>query len=211
MSVGDAAVAITTVELHDQHRRAQPGGARPPQRALAGGGVPARTVDRIRGPVVAPTAGILLTGGRSRRMGVDKATLVLDGETLAAARRPAPRPRCATPCSRWATAGAVCRSSASRRPAPDRSRRWPPPASPCATAATTARRCSSRSTSRRSTRRCCAGCATVRANPPRCPRVDGRLQPVCARYGADALVAAESLVAGVSGPSTTSSTWSSTT
>ena len=28
------------------------------------------------------------------------------------------------------------------------------------------------------------------------PRVDGRLQPVCARYGADALVAAGSLVAG---------------
>ena len=29
------------------------------------------------------TAGLLLTGGSSRRLGVDKATLVLDGETLA--------------------------------------------------------------------------------------------------------------------------------
>ena len=28
------------------------------------------------------------------------------------------------------------------------------------------------------------------------PRVDGRLQPVCARYGPDALVAADSLVVG---------------
>ena len=47
---------------------------------------------------MAATAGILLTGGRSRRLGVDKATLVLDGETLAAAGRPPPRPRCARRC-----------------------------------------------------------------------------------------------------------------
>ena len=35
-----------------------------------------------------------------------------------------------------------------------------------------------------------AGCATGRGRPRSSPRADGRLQPVCARYGADALLAA---------------------
>ncbi len=38
---------------------------------------------RLYGLPMAPTAGILLTGGGSRRLGTDKASLVLDGETLA--------------------------------------------------------------------------------------------------------------------------------
>src|SRR6185436_50765 len=45
-------------------------------------------IDSTVSPMAA-TAAILLTGGRSRRLGVDKATLVVDGESLArrAARR----------------------------------------------------------------------------------------------------------------------------
>ena len=35
------------------------------------------------GPAMAMVSGLLLTGGRSRRLGADKARLVLDGETLA--------------------------------------------------------------------------------------------------------------------------------
>ncbi len=141
------------------------------------------------------TAGILLTGGRSRRLGVDKATLVLDGETLAlrAARRlqatcapvvevgdgvsglPALRetPSGAGPLAALAAAGAWLRKRGHDTPVlllavdlPHVDERF-------------LRWLRDR-----------PGAPTVVL------RVDRRLQSVCARYGPDALVAAGSLIAG---------------
>jgi molybdopterin-guanine dinucleotide biosynthesis protein A len=142
-------------------------------------------------------SGLLLTGGRSRRLGADKANLVLEGETLA--RRMAAR------------LGAVCdpvyEVGPGRTGLP-----WvteqPAGSGPLAALA--------------------AGGNAVRAlgipgaallvavdlprvgipllellrdwpgAPTAVPEAGGRLQPVCARYGPDALLAAESLViAGV--------------
>jgi molybdopterin-guanine dinucleotide biosynthesis protein A len=141
------------------------------------------------------TAGILLTGGRSRRMGVDKASLVADGETLGvrAGRRLA----------------AVCAPSleigdgASGLPS---LRESPPGSGPLAALAAAGAALRERGH---------GGPALLLAvdlpavdepllrwlrdrpgAPTAVPRVDGRLQQVCARYGADALLAAESLVVG---------------
>jgi molybdopterin-guanine dinucleotide biosynthesis protein A len=142
-----------------------------------------------------PTAGILLTGGHSRRMGVDKATLVLDGETLAqrAARRLAAvsdpvlevgdgpsglpflreSPPGSGPLAALAAAGVALRDRGHNGPAlllavdlPAVDEAW------------------------------LRWLRDRPGEPTAVPRVDGYLQPVCARYGADALVAAESLAAG---------------
>jgi molybdopterin-guanine dinucleotide biosynthesis protein A len=142
---------------------------------------------------MAPTAGILLTGGRSRRMGVDKATLVVDGETLAVrmGRRLAAvcapnlelgdgasglehvreAPPGAGPLAALAAGGATLRARGFTGPALVVGVDLPAVGEPLLRWL-----------------RDWSGAVTV------VPRVDGHLQPVCARYGADALLAAESLV-----------------
>jgi molybdenum cofactor guanylyltransferase len=144
---------------------------------------------------MAATAGILLTGGRSRRLGVDKASLVLDGETLAAraARRlsavcapvvelgdgvsdlPAVREdhAGAGPLSALATAGSWLRARGHHGPAVLLGVDLPAV-----------------------DERFLAWLRDRPGEPTVVLRVGGRLQPVCARYGVDALLAAESLVAG---------------
>jgi molybdopterin-guanine dinucleotide biosynthesis protein A len=141
------------------------------------------------------TAGVVLTGGRSRRLGVDKATLVLDGETLAlrAARR----------------LGAICRpvveigDGVSGLPA---LRESPPGSGPLAALAAAGVWLGERGHDTPALLlavdlpnveepflrwlRDRPGAPTVVL------RVDRRLQPVCARYGPDALEAAGSLIAG---------------
>jgi molybdopterin-guanine dinucleotide biosynthesis protein A len=141
------------------------------------------------------TAGILLTGGRSRRLGVDKATLVLAGETLAQRST-----RClGAVCSPVVEAG----DGVSGLPAV---RETPSGAGPLAALAAAGAWLRDRGHH---------GAAILLAvdlprvdeaflrwlcdrpgEPTVVLRVDGRLQPVCARYGADALVAAGSLVTG---------------
>ena len=144
---------------------------------------------------MASTAGILLTGGRSRRLGVDKASLVLDGETLAvrAGRR------LAAVCTPALEIG----DGASGLPS---LRESPPGSGPLAALAAAGVALRERGH---------GGSAVLLAvdlpavdetlltwlrdrpgAPTAVPRVDGRLQLVCARYGADALLAAHSLVAG---------------
>ena len=142
-----------------------------------------------------PVAGLLLTGGASRRLGVDKAALVLDGETLA--RRAA------------SVLTAVCEPVFEVGPGVtdlavvDEGRRHRGPLVALSAGGEALRR------------RGHAGPAIVLAvdlprvdvsllallrdwpgAPTAVPEVDGRLQTACARYGAEALVAAESLVAG---------------
>jgi molybdopterin-guanine dinucleotide biosynthesis protein A len=150
---------------------------------------------RLYGLAMAPTAGILLTGGRSRRMGVDKASLVADGETLAvrAGRR------LAAVCSPVVEVGDGGSGLPSVRESPPGSG----PLAALAAAGTTLRA------------RGHGGSAILLGvdlpavdqpflswlrdrpgAPTAVPQVDGRLQLVCARYGADALLAAESLVVG---------------
>jgi molybdopterin-guanine dinucleotide biosynthesis protein A len=141
------------------------------------------------------TAGIVLTGGRSRRLGVDKATLVLDGETLA---RRAAR-RLGAVCAPVVEAG----DGVSGLPAV---REAPPGAGPLAALAAAGEWLRERGHH---------GPALLLAvdlprvdetllrwlrDRPGAPTVvlsvDGRLQQVCARYGPDALVAAGRLVTG---------------
>jgi molybdenum cofactor guanylyltransferase len=142
---------------------------------------------------MAPTAGILLTGGASRRLGVDKASLVLDGETLAARAG-----RCLT---------AVCEpvlevgTGASGLPA---IREDPPGAGPLAAmaAAGVLLRTHGHHGAAlllavdlpRVDRSLLQFLRDLPGEPTAVPVADGRLQLVCARYGGDALLAAESLV-----------------
>jgi molybdopterin-guanine dinucleotide biosynthesis protein A len=143
------------------------------------------------------TAGILLTGGRSCRLGVDKASLVVGGETLA--RRAGGL--LAAVCAPVLEVGL----GASALPSV---REEPPGGGPLAAIAAAG-----------AALRACGhhGAAVVLAvdlprverplleflrdrpgEPTAVPVVDGRFQLVCARYGGDALLAAESLlVAGV--------------
>ncbi len=140
-------------------------------------------------------AGILLTGGSSRRLGVDKASLVLDGQTLA--ERAAARLR--------AVCTPVLELGDGRTGLPA-VRENPAGAGPLAALAGAGRWLRERGHD---------GPALLLAvdlplvdetilrwlrDRPGAPtvvlRVDGRLQPVCARYGADALLAADSLVVG---------------
>ncbi len=141
------------------------------------------------------TAGILLTGGRSRRLGVDKATLVLEGETLAARAERRLTAACAPvveagdgvsglsavreqpsgggPLAALATAGAWLRARGHHAPAILLAVDLPFVDEPFL-----------------------RWLGDRPGEPTTVLRVDGRLQPVCARYGPDALLAAESLVAG---------------
>jgi molybdenum cofactor guanylyltransferase len=142
-----------------------------------------------------PTAGILLTGGRSRRLGVDKATLVVHGETLAvrAGRR------LAAVCDPAVEVG----DGGSGLPS---LRESPPGAGPLAALA--AGGTALRDRGHRGDalllavdlpavdEALLAWLRDLDGAPTVVPRVEGRLQLACARYGADALVAAGSLVAG---------------
>ena len=141
------------------------------------------------------TAGILLTGGRSRRLGVDKATLVLDGETLAQ--------RAARHLGATCPPAVEIGDGVSGLPSV---RESPPGAGPLAALAAAGTWLRERGHD---------GAAILLAvdlpgvdeaflrwlgdrpgEPTAVLRVDGHLQPVCARYGGDALLAAGSLVAG---------------
>ena len=138
-------------------------------------------------------AGLLLTGGRSRRLGVDKAELVLDGATLAA--------RAAT------RLGAVC--DPVLEVGPGRSelpvvREDPPGSGPLVALAAGGRALFGQghdgdaillavdlpamTVAFLELLRDRPGVRTV------VPEVGGRLQPVCARYGRDAMAAADRLV-----------------
>ena len=142
-------------------------------------------------------AGILLTGGRSRRLGTDKARLVADpatGETLAARGARLLRTVCGGPVLE---AG----DGVSGLPPV---REQPPGAGPLAALAAAGAELRARGHH---------GPALLLAvdmpgvdeallrflaawpgEPTVVPRAGGRLQPVCARYGADAMLAAESMV-----------------
>jgi molybdopterin-guanine dinucleotide biosynthesis protein A len=141
------------------------------------------------------TAGILLTGGRSRRLGVDKAGLRIEGETLAAR---AGR-RLTAVCAPVVEMGDGWSGLAGRREEPAGS-------GPLAALAAAGAHLRAEGH---------GGPALLLAvdlpgvdepllrflrdhpgEPTAVPMVDGRLQLVCGRYGGDALLAAQSLVSG---------------
>jgi molybdopterin-guanine dinucleotide biosynthesis protein A len=140
-----------------------------------------------------PTAGILLTGGRSRRLGVDKARLVVDGETLA--RRAATR--LASVCEPVLEVGDGVSGLRAIRESPAGAG----PLAALAVASVALRAQGHRGTALllavdlpRVDEPFLRWLRDRPGEPTVVPRVEGRLQPVCARYGADALLAAESLV-----------------
>jgi len=139
-------------------------------------------------------AGILLTGGRSRRLGVDKAGLLHEGETLAArgarllgavcggpvveagdgvSGLPSVReqPAGAGPLAALAAAGEELRARGHRGPALLLAVDMPAV-----------------------DQALLEFLGTWPGAPTVVPSAGGHLQPVCARYGADAMVAAQSLV-----------------
>ena len=142
-----------------------------------------------------PVAGLLLTGGASRRLGVDKATLLVDGETLA---------------DRGARLlQQVCRPvfevgpGVTSLPAVDEGDRHRGPLVALAAGGDELRRRGHR-----------GGAIVLAVDLPRVgvallellrdwpgaptvvPEVDGRAQTACARFGGEALLAARSLVDG---------------
>lgn len=140
-------------------------------------------------------AGLLLTGGRSRRLGVDKANLVVDGTTLAD--------------RNGRMLGEVCDPALevggghSALPA---LREEPPGSGPLAALAAGGDALAARGHRGAAvllavdlpamTTACLELLRDWPGEPTVVPVLDGRPQLVCARYGADALVAAASLVAG---------------
>jgi molybdopterin-guanine dinucleotide biosynthesis protein A len=142
-----------------------------------------------------PTAGVLLTGGRSRRLGIDKASLVVGGEMLAVRSGR----RLAAVCTPVVEVGDGLSGLRSVREHPARSG----PLAALAAAGAALRETGH------------DGAALVLAvdlpevdepllrwlrdrpgEPTAVPRVEGRLQMVCARYSGAALLAAQSLVSG---------------
>jgi molybdenum cofactor guanylyltransferase len=144
---------------------------------------------------VARVSGLLLTGGRSRRLGADKARLVLDGETLA--RRMAARLAAVCDAVYEVGPGLTGLPSVTERPAGS---------GPLAALAAGGDALRERGEF--------GPALLVAVDLPRIgvpvlellrdwqgaptvvPEAGGRLQPVCARYGPDELVAAASLVTG---------------
>jgi molybdopterin-guanine dinucleotide biosynthesis protein A len=142
-----------------------------------------------------PVAGLLLTGGASRRLGVDKATLLLDGETLA---RRAARVLSAA-CGPVFEVG----RGVTDLPTVDEGARHQGPLVAIAAGGDALRARGHAGSSivlavdlPRVDARLLELLRDWRGAPTVVPDVDGRLQTACARYGGAALLAARSLVDG---------------
>ena len=144
---------------------------------------------------MAAANGLLLTGGRSRRLGVDKATLVVEGRTLAA--------RSAALLVDVCDVVVEVGPSYTVLPA---TREEPPGGGPLAALAAGADALARLGAVGptlvlavdlpRVTAALLAFLRDWPGAPTVVPEVDGRLQPLCARYGPDAFLAASSLLAG---------------